>query len=391
MKIIASALVAFAAAGLVAARAATSSSTESLTPAQQKIELARKRIAGNPARFEGHNDLAMALARRARETADPGFYVQAANALAESRRLSPGNLDADKVEAWVLLGQHEFGKALDKAKAINRRVPDDLMTYGMLVDAYVELGRYAEAEEAAQWMLNLRPGTMPGLTRAAYLRELFGDVEGALQLMVMAIEQVHWRETEERAWILTQMSHLHLLEGRVERAQSLAEDALRLFPGYHYALNALAKVYERRGDHTREAALQADRYRVAPHPENMFEWAAALQRAGRRQEAHQKFVEFERAARAEMSGPDNANRELAQYYTDYAGRPAEAVRIMQNELTRRGDLGTRSTYAWALWKAGRRTEARKQIAEVLAVGTTDPTIRKYAAVIQGRARSTASR
>jgi tetratricopeptide (TPR) repeat protein len=386
MKTITPTLVAFAVAGLIAAGAATSTNTETLTPAQQKIELARKRIAGSPSRFEAHNDLAMALAKRARETADPDFYEQAATALAESRRLSPGNLEADKIEAWVLLGQHEFGRALEKAKAVNRRVPDDLMTYGMLVDAYVELGRYAEAEEAAQWMLNLRPGTVPGLTRAAYLRELFGDVEGALQVMGMAIEQIHARETEERAWILTQMSHLHLLEGRVERAQALAEDALRLFPNYHYALGALAKVYERRSDHVREAAFQADRYRVAPHPENMFEWAAALHRAGRRQEAQQRFVEFERAARAEMEGPDNSNRELAVYYTDYANRPAEAVRIMQKELTRRRDIGTRDTYAWALWKVGRRAEARKLIAEVLAVGTTDPTVRRHAAVIQGGAK-----
>ena len=296
----------------------------------------------------------MALARRARETADPDYYKQAAAALVESRRLSPGNLEADKVETWLLLGQNEFARALEKARTINKRNPDDLMVYGMLVDANVELGKYADAEVAAQWMLDLRPGTVPGLTRAAYLREIFGDVEGALELMAMAVGQVQPRELEERAWIVTQMSHLHLVAGRVERAQALAEDALRLFPDYHYALAALAKAHERRGDHARAAALLADRYRVAPHPENLFEWARALDRAGRGADAEAKFKDFETRARAEMNGPDNSNRELALYYADHARRPYESVRVMEREVKSRRDVYTLDTLAWALFKAGRK-------------------------------------
>ena len=31
-------------------------------------------------------------------------------------------------------------------------------------------------------MLDMRPGNVPGLTRAAYLRELFGDHERAVEL-----------------------------------------------------------------------------------------------------------------------------------------------------------------------------------------------------------------
>jgi len=355
----------------------------SATPAEQKIAAARARIERSPAKPDGHNELAMALARRARETADPIYYTQAAAAIAESRRLSPGNLDADKIEAWLLLGQHEFGRALDVARRINRRMPDDLMTYGMLVDACVELGRYPEAEEAAQWMLNMRPGTVPGLTRAAYLREIFGDTEGALELMRMALDQVQTREAEERAWILTQISHLELTAGRVDRAQAAADEALRLFPNYHYALGALAKVYERKGDHAREASLLAERHRVAPHPENLFAWAEALVRAGQVADATAKFEQFEQQARAEMTRADNANRELALYYVDHAGKASEGVSVMEREIARRRDVGTLDVYAWALFKAGRRAEAKRAIDEALAVGTVEPTIRRHAEQIHG--------
>jgi tetratricopeptide (TPR) repeat protein len=323
----------------------------------------------------------MALARRARETADTAFYTQSLSALADARRLAPGNFESDRVEVWLLLGRHEFGAAFEKAKTLNKRVPDDVMTYGMLVDASVELGRYAEAEEAAQWMLNMRPGTVPGLTRAAYLRELFGDIEGSLELMRMAIDHLPEKEREERAWILTHMSHLDLIAGRADRAQQAAEGALRLFPGYHYALAALADVYDHAGDHNREAALLGERYRAAAHPENLFRWAEALRHAGQRREARKHFEEFERQARKEMDSADNANRELALYYVDYAGRPADAVSVMEREVTRRRDVMTLDAYAWSLFKAGRRDEARRLMTEALAVGTVEPSVRRHAEAI----------
>ena len=362
--------------------------TSEPTPAELKIRTARTRIERSPNRYEGHNDLAMALAKRARETANPDFYAQADAALRESRRIAPGNIEADRIEVWLLLGRHEFATALERARALNKRVPDDLMSYGMVVDAAVETGKYAEAEEAAQWMLNMRPGTVPGLTRAAYLRELFGDTDGALELMRMAADQMQARETEERAWILTQISHLELVAGRVDRAQQAAEGALRLFPNYHYGLAALAAVFERKGDHVREAALLDERYKVAPHPENLFAWATALGRAGQTAERDAKLKEFEQQARREMNSADNANRELALYYADYAGRADEAVRVMEGELARRRDLNTVDTYAWALYKAGRLQEARRAMTDALAVGTVDPGIRRHAAEILGSAEKT---
>ena len=38
-------------------------------------------------------------------------------------------------------------------------------------------------------MLDLRPGNVPVLTRGAYLRELFGDVDGALEFMTDAFDR----------------------------------------------------------------------------------------------------------------------------------------------------------------------------------------------------------
>ena len=56
--------------------------------------------------------------------------------------------------------------------------------------------------------------------------------------------------------------------------------------------------------------LRARHVEVAPHPENRYELGAALARAGRSADAQVEWQAFETAARAEMSGWDNANVEL---------------------------------------------------------------------------------
>src|SRR5438046_7692385 len=252
----------------------------------------------------------MALARRARETADVGFYAQAEDALKRSLDLAPGNLDGEKIHVWLLLGRHEFAAALDAAKALNKRVPDDVLIYGFLTDANAELGNYKEAERAAQWMLDLRPGNLPGRTRAAYLRELFGDVDGALELMNMAYQSTPPGEAEDRAWILSQIGHLQLTSGKISDAETSLQQALAIFPGYHYALQNLAKVRIEQKRYQDAVNLLQQRYDAAKHAENLYDLAEALELVGRVDEAQKAFAEFETKSLAESIRKDNSDREL---------------------------------------------------------------------------------
>ena len=359
------------------------------SPAQRRIEAARKAIESKPD-YLAYNELAMGLARRARETSDAAYYDQAEEALQTSLRLAPDNFDARKTRVWVLLGKHDFAQARAVATELNRNMPDDVQVYGLLADANAELGDYAAAENAAQWMLDLRPGNLPALTRAAYLRELFGDVDGALELMGMAFSRLPQSETEDRAWILTQVGHLHLSTGALSPANTALAQALALFPDYHYALGQLARVRLAESKPREAVVLLERRYRMAPHPENLFVLAQALARAGRSSEAHNAFLEFERKSRAEMEGTDNSNRELIFYYTDYAPRPKEALRIAQTEIARRSDIYTLDAYAWALAANGRHREARAQIERALAVGLKDADMYYRAGVIAAAQRDRAA-
>jgi tetratricopeptide (TPR) repeat protein len=203
------------------AQVPSASPVQQLSPAERNMAQSKKLIEKNPNDFEAYNALALSLSRRARETSDVTFYTQGEEALQKSFAISPENFDGQRIRVWLLLGKHEFAAALQAAQKLIQKVPDDVMLYGFLTDANIELGNYKEAETAAQWMLDLKPGNMPGLTRAAYLRELFGDIDGSLDLMDMAYQSTPPREVEDGAWIVTQMAHLNLATGKLNEAEKL--------------------------------------------------------------------------------------------------------------------------------------------------------------------------
>jgi tetratricopeptide (TPR) repeat protein len=351
------------------------------TPAETAIEKAQSEIAQHPDHVPYYNALAMAYARRARETSDVQFYAKAEETLKRSFAIAPDNYEGLKTQAWLQLGRHEFAKALETATKLNQKTPDDVIVYGYLVDANVELGNYKAAVAAAQWMLDLRAGNIPGLTRAGYLRELYGNLPGALELMQMAFDSTATNETEDRAWLLTQMAHLNVVAGDLAKAEMYANGALSLFPNYHYALGTLAQIRVAQKRYDEAVTLLRQRYTAAPHAENLYALAEALELAGQKEEAAKNFVEFEKKSLAETNITDNSNHELITYYVDHAHQPAKALEVAKRELDRRQDVFTLDCYAWALAASGDYETANAEIQKAVQVGVKDPKILMHAGVI----------
>jgi tetratricopeptide (TPR) repeat protein len=355
-----------------------------LTPAEIKIGAARKMIAEQPDKAQHYNDLALALARRARETANPKFYIESETVLTKSLEVEPNNFTARKLHVWLMLGKHDFARALEEATKLNKEAPDDILVYGYLADASIELGNYESAEKAAQWMLDMRPGNIPGLTRAAYLRELYGDIEGALDFMIKSYERTPWQEKEDRSWLLTHIAHLEMTRGRLEAADSILAAAFDEYPDYHYAFAQLGKLRVAQGRYAEAAQTFGKLVAVAPNPENYYPLAEALQVAGKSDHAAATFAEFEKKALVELEQTDNSNRELIFYYADHAGKPAAALRIARKEATRRQDAFTLDALAWALYSSGELEEARTQIERAMQVGLRDGKVHYHAGMIYSK-------
>jgi Flp pilus assembly protein TadD len=136
--------------------------------------------------------------------------------------------------------------------------------------------------------------------------------------------------------------------------------------------------------------LLKQRYDAAPHAENLFSLAEALDRAGRKDDAAAAFAEFEKKALAESTIADNANHELMTYYTDVAHQPEKSLAIARAELERRHDVYTLDAYAWALAASGDYGRAQSEIQKALAVGVKDPRILQHAASISAKVRPEAA-
>jgi tetratricopeptide (TPR) repeat protein len=328
--------------------------------------------------------LAFSLVSRARETPDANYYGQAAEVLQKSLHLAPDNFEGLKAQVEVLLGQHQWAEARDRARVLNRRMPDDVPVYGYISEAAFELGDYDEAEKAAQWMLDLRPGNTLGLLRGADLRAVYGDLHGALDFYNQGVQETPPHEVEQMAWILTHMADLELGRGQADSAERLLDQVLKAFPGYYLGLEALARLRTTQGKYAEAIALWRQRSQQSPDPQSLYGLAETLERGGLGEQAKTAYTEFEQLARQLLDKPENANRELVLYYVGYAHNPAEALRVAKLEVARRHDVYTLDAYAWALAANGQYEEAKGQMEKALKVGIRDAAFFYHAGVIASK-------
>ncbi|MBC7927128.1 MAG: hypothetical protein H7039_15880 [Bryobacteraceae bacterium] len=145
----------------------------------------------------------------------------------------------------VALAESRFADALKLAQAVNREVPDELDAYGLIVDAARGLGKTKEAEEAADWMIRLRPEDPRGLWRVALLRQDFKDYAGAEQVLNDSYARVPRTELTMRARMMTEMARIYGKTGRDAEAKRFLEQAVKLVPNYHPAIVLMRRTEEK--------------------------------------------------------------------------------------------------------------------------------------------------
>ena len=350
------------------------------SPAQRQIDAARSALEQQPASVKSFNSLAVGLTRRARETGDVAYYEQALQALEAAARLDPANRQTLRIAAWVAMGRHEFALAYRLARSYDRRHPDDSWNLSVMGDALMELGRYDEAERVFQRMVDLRPGPA-AYSRVAYLRETRGDLEGAMEMMQLALSATDSRESEDRAWLMVQIAHLQELSGNLSGSEASYRAALEAFGGYHYALAGLSELTLRLGRAEEAASLASRAIEAAPHAERYLVLADALRASGRTPEALEAEANFEKLALSNVENPDNENHDLVLFYLERRRDPLKALSIAKLEAGRRQDIHTLDRLAVALRAAGDEAKAARLMRRLLKVGTRDPLIAGHAAVL----------
>ena len=338
------------------------------SPAQQRIAAARQQLKADAKKVQAYNELTLALLRRARETADPSYLSEANDALEQGLKLDSEDFQLQKTQVALMLSRHEFAQARDRAKALNRRTPDDVMTYGLIAEADIGLGNYPEAETNAQWMMNLRPNNTPALLVGAKLRVLFGDGRGAIEFLNRAAQQTSPVEVEEQAWIANQIASILIDSGQTEPAARVLQQAAQLFQNYPNTMENLARVRmaQNRAGEAVQLLQQATSLDRDPHA--LYQLAAAQQAAGQMREARGTLEAFEKLASDPGRATEESKRDLILMDAANPVTAPDSLRLAQQEIAARKDVWTLDAYAWALYANGKFQDADLAIQQAIAVG-----------------------
>jgi predicted Zn-dependent protease len=322
--------------------------------------------------------LADALLRQSRITGSAASAVRAEEALRVALREDPGNYEALRMRASMLLTRHKFADALVAAETCRAMRPDDSVVYGILGDAHLELGDYEEAFAAFDRMMQLRPGPA-SYARVAYARELQGDLSGALESMKLAAEASGGGDVEGIAWYRSQVGELYLRLRRPHEAMLEFAAASEAFPGHPIAVAGYAKALDASGRPREARALLEDLVGKAATPDLHVQLGDLLSAAGRRDDAKRHYALAEAGWRSDAPEPKN----LARFLADRGEKLDEAVAIAEGAHASRKDIFTQDALAWAYFKAGRIDEARDMIRLARRTGTRDAKILRHAREIEG--------
>jgi len=326
-----------------------------------------------PFRRETLEQLGQQFINRARLANDPGDYTLVERVTACIDEQYPGDPAALLLRGHALHQLHRFHEAEAIARALVAR-REFVLDYALLGDALMEQGRLTEAAAAYQKMIDLKP-FYQSYTRAAHLRWLTGDLDGAIELIHKAIEAASPRTPEAIAWGYTRLAGFELQRGDLDRSTSAIDSALSFQPEYPAALLARGRVLLARTRY-REAADVLERAAVLnPLPEYQWAFADALRRTGRPQQA--ASVEQQLMERGPVTDPRTVALFLATRRID----DPQALSLSERELDLRRDVFTEDARAWALAGAGRYLEAGAAMERALSAHTSDARLFLHAGVI----------
>lgn len=317
--------------------------------------------------------LGWAYVAKARSSLDPGYYTLAEQTAICMEARRPGAAEAQLLRGHVLHQQHRF----HAAEVLARRLVETRglwFDHGLLGDVLMEQGRLKEAAAAYQAMMDQRPGP-EAYARAAHLRWLTGDLEGAIDLMRRAVRATGTRPPGASAWARTRLARLLRQAGLAHEAMAHLRAALALVPDYPPA--RLEQGLRHLAQGLAEEAIAPLR-RAAdsnPLPETLWALVEALQAAGRNSEA----LAVERQMRS--GGERDDPRTYALYLAGRGLEPDTALRLARAELAVRADVFTLDALAWALHAAGQDRAAQAYSSRALAEGTPDARLFYHAGVI----------
>lgn len=314
--------------------------------------------------------------REARVTGEHGHYypaaLQLANTILEDEGLEPDiRFRTLTNKGGVQLSLHQFKEALATAQKAARLNPLNAQVQGVLVDCYVELGQYDKAVAAADRMISIKPD-IRSYSRISYLREIHGDVDGAVKALELAIKS-GFPAYEETAWAMLTLGDLYLRYDQADKAEKVYREILKVRPDYPFAVAALGEIAYRKGD--LDTAEETIREAIDIIPEvGFYVQLAQLQKDRGQQEAFQATIDeiMLMLADDEEAG-HNMNLEYTAIYRDLVEDLDAAVVYANKEYEKRPEnIDVNRVMAGLAFKQDRFEAARQHLESAQKTSSAHP-------------------
>lgn len=339
----------------------------------------QQRIERNDRDHDAYAQLGLLLLQQVRSSGDAAAYARADQALNAALALEPKQVDALVGKGMLALALHDFRGGLEwaeQARAVNPLRPDIL---GIMTDAHVELGQYEEAVTVLQAMMDMRPN-LASYSRTAYVRELYGDVDGAIEAMQLAAE-MGVPGDEPTLWTTVQLGNLYFNRGDLVMAEQSYQAALSYSPNYVYALAGMARVWAAQGRVEDAIAQYREVLARLPLPEFAIALGELLEATGDMAGAQEQYEVVELVQTLNEAAGMNVDLEMALFNADHGRDKAAALAQAEAAYAERQTVYTADVLAWALYQNGRFDEAHAYMDEALRLGTQDARLYYHAGMI----------
>lgn len=295
-------------------------------------ELSQK-ILNNSSDYKSRLQLAQLFMLEARATGEHGHYYPATlhilDGILSEKPESDIEFGAASLKASVLLSLHQFQEAKEVAEYAISLNGYNALIYGSLVDANVELGDYEEAVRMSDKMNSIRPD-LRSYSRVSYLREIYGDLNGAIEAMTRAADS-GYPGYEETAWCRLTLGNLYEQRGDIATAKAQYERILQERPQYPFAIAALAGIAQKEDNPQLAESLLKEAIDIIPEVSFYVDLAELYDGQGRKEETEALVDEILAMLKEDEEAGHIMNLEYANLFLNLLGDPQTALKYAEKE------------------------------------------------------------
>jgi tetratricopeptide (TPR) repeat protein len=272
----------------------------------------------------------------------------------------------DALRAQILLAKHDFKASKNIAENIVIKNPHIAEYKGILFDSLIELGEYEYAEQVLQEMIDIKPNANT-FTRVAYLREIYGDLEGAIEIMEKAVLSGSIY-IENQAW---NYSELGRLWNGIDEEKSLIsyQRSKETLPNFAFAEIGIAKHALKKGDDIKALKILDEALTRFPLPEIATLIGDIYEKNGDKEKSEIYYRIVEIGYESIRQAGTNTDLELSQFLLERKRDLEKALQLAKKAYEDRPNIFTAGNLARGYYLKGEFKLAEKFSTESQTTGS----------------------